>query len=631
MKTEGRFAARLRPDEAHLRLLATTDLHMNILSYDYRRDRPARMACLELVARAVTRLRAVSANVLLFDNGDFLQGGPMGDYFGLERPLAPDEPHPMIAAMNALDYDAGTLGNHEFNYGLEFLMRVLRDARFPHVSANLLRQAGPTAQQDKPLIAPYTILWRSILMPDGTSRTIRVGVFGLAPPQTVDWEREALAGRVCARDMVEAARRWVPEIRAAGADIVIALAHTGIEPDQAAAAPARQENAARALAKVPGIDALVLGHVHRVFPSPGYPEGPDLDSRAGTIAGTPAVMSGHSGGHLGVIDLRLRHCPETGWHVPGARARVLDLEPAGRRTGVAAPHHFYAGSEIVRRSAAAAHAETLGHIRHSVGATRLPIHSFFSMLGPTPALRLVAEAQRAWFQRQPQARDWAHLPVLSAVAPFNAGGFGRPGDHVDIKPGIVTRNHLHDLYPFPNKLAAVLMTGAEVTAWLHRVAALYDPLEPGAPARPLPSGNEACYNFDMIDGLEYEISLDGMPEVRGLRLSGRPLAADDRFVVVLNSYRASGGGGLLPPPAQDRRIPVPPIPARAALADHVAQAGCVGSLAGPGNWRLTAPAGSVAIYDTSADALPHLHEISAYAPEIICNPQPDLLQLRLRF
>ena len=595
---------------------------MQILPYDYLDDRPANLPGLAHVARAVARLRAQSRNTLLLDNGDFLQGSPMADFFALDRGLGPDEVHPMIAAMNALGFDAGTLGNHEFNYGLDFLMRALRDAQFDLVSANLVAQIGPTPEEDTPLVRPYTLLHRDLCMGDCSTKSIVIGVIGLGPPQTVQWDSAALAGRVEARDMVEAARHWVPRMRAEGADLVIALAHTGID----AACPTgwMQENAARALAQITGIDALVLGHVHKVFPSLDFDGLDDVDLRQGTISGTPAVMSGHYGRRLGVIDLHLSH--QDGWTIARTHPRTLSLGRAGRNpTGAGMP--LPAGL----RGTATAHAETLAHIRQTVGQSDTPLHSFFAQLGPTPAQSLIAAAQRAWFVGQPEASAHAGIPVLSAVAPFKAGGQPGPGNFTDVAKGPLTRRHMHDLYPFPNKIAALIVTGAEIKAWLEAVAGLYRPVKTGVADAMLLSADSLAYNFDMIEGLEYSFDLSAEQRLTGLAHGGRLIADADRFVVLTNSYRAAGGGGLCPILPACRHIALAQTLNRAALVQHIEQLGRVRATKSLGGWHLTAAPGSTALFDTAPAAAACLDDIAEYHPEVVGETDQGFLRLRLNF
>ena len=251
----------------HLRVIETTDLHLHLLPYDYYADRPWDGIGLVSAARLIEQARAEAPNALLFDNGDFLQGTPMGDYVAHERGLREGDVHPIIAAMNALDFDAITLGNHEFNYGLDFLMRAIDGAACPVVSSNLATRLGADPRRDRTLIKPYVLLDRQVTDGMGVAHPIRIGVIGFAPPQVVDWDNHALDGRLFARDIVGAARAWVPEMIEAGADLILALAHTGIG---AARHSDGMENAAVPLARVPGIDALLTGHSHLVFPSPVF-------------------------------------------------------------------------------------------------------------------------------------------------------------------------------------------------------------------------------------------------------------------------------------------------------------------------------------------------------------------------
>lgn len=283
-----------------LRLLATTDLHGHLAGYDYFEDRPCIETGLARLASLIGTARAEAVNTLLLDNGDFLQGSPLVDYWARERGLSPGEVHPMIAAMNALCYDAVTVGNHEFNFGLDFTLRALDGAAFPVVSANAVQREGASPAEDETLFAPWVILERDLADAAGQARRLRIGVIGFLPPQTVLWDRALLSGLMSTRGIAEAARAHVPALRAAGADIVVALAHTGIAPEIAPDTPEHEiEDAALPLAEVEGIDVIVCGHTHALFPAPGLPPAPGLDPMRGTLCGKPAVLPGRWGSHLG--------------------------------------------------------------------------------------------------------------------------------------------------------------------------------------------------------------------------------------------------------------------------------------------------------------------------------------------
>ena len=131
-------------------------------------------------------------------------------------------------AMNTLGFDASTLGNHEFNYGLDFLMKALAGANFPVVSANVAKKLGANPREDETLLKPYVILDREVTDGAGNTHPIRVGLIGFVPPQIMTWDRRHLEGNVNTRDIVEAAKAWVPQMREEGCDIVLALSHSGI-------------------------------------------------------------------------------------------------------------------------------------------------------------------------------------------------------------------------------------------------------------------------------------------------------------------------------------------------------------------------------------------------------------------
>lgn len=169
-----------------LRLMATTDAHVHVYPYDYYRDMEDQTVGLSKVATLIDEARAEARNSLLFDNGDFVQGNPLGDLIGYERGLKEGDEHPMIRAMNALRYDGGTLGNHEFNYGVPFLDKVLAKAAFPVVSANVVKGAATgDIRRAGTYVKPYVILDRMVTDEAGAAHPIKVGVIGVCPPQKI--------------------------------------------------------------------------------------------------------------------------------------------------------------------------------------------------------------------------------------------------------------------------------------------------------------------------------------------------------------------------------------------------------------------------------------------------------------
>src|ERR1700693_4276589 len=133
-----------RPALPRLRLRppGLTDLHANLYPYDYYRDCPDDSVGLARAASLVAEARREAPNCLLFDDGDILQGTPLGDLAAEAMIADPAAVHPVIAAMNTLDYAVATLGNHDFNYGLQALDRACAQARFPVVCYNVRKSDG---------------------------------------------------------------------------------------------------------------------------------------------------------------------------------------------------------------------------------------------------------------------------------------------------------------------------------------------------------------------------------------------------------------------------------------------------------------------------------------------------------
>ena len=598
---------------ARLRILATSDLHAHLMPWDYHTDMPsparglARTAT--LIAEARTEAAADRRHCLLLDNGDFLQGSPLSDLLAERISADPGVAHPIVTAMNALGYDAATLGNHEFTHGLRFLTNSLATARFAVVAANIAL-TDPAAP---PLAPPYVILTRDLACDDGTTRSLRIGIIGFAPPQLVHWDHHVLAGRVATRDILATAAALVPMLRAAGADLVVALSHSGI----GAADPAPNlENASAALAQQAGIDVVIAGHTHQTFPTGVQ------DAMAGTLSGRPAVMPGFFGSHLGVIDLDLAcgdrdlACGDC-WQIVGQHAA---LRPIAVRERTGQTVALVASDPVVEAVAKADHAATLTWARRPVGRTDRVLHSFFAMIAPSAAVRLVARAQAEAASRALQGTRWQGLPVLSASAPFRAGGRGGPESYTHVPAGPVLMRHVADLYLHPNALSALEVTGAEVVGWLERSVSLYHQIAPGAHDADLIDPDYPGFNFDSIEGLTWCIDLSqparhdprgGLlnptaQRIRDVALDGQPIRPDQRFVLATNSYRTGGSGGF-PAARPDRVILTDARLIRDILRDHVADQPVLPPQ-GPPNWGFVPMPGTSVLFDCAPQAADHLSD-----------------------
>lgn len=310
------------PGTINLRLMSTTDVHTNVYGWDYFKGAASATVGLDRTSTLVKTARSEAEGKynLLLDNGDLIQGTPLGTYMAQVSDFreSEDQIHPIIAAMNLMGYDAATFGNHEFNYGLDYLDRTVKGnvssvtykestgAKFPYINANIYN-----VSDKKNTFEPYRIIDKEVKDSNGNTVTIRVGLLGLVTPQIMEWDKVNLENNVIAEDIVETAKKFVPEMQKDGADVIVAMTHSGF--DAAAAEGTGAENVINLLSKVEGIDAITFSHTHKVFPTNGVDSALDasfkdpstkkpynndvakVDNVNGHINGTPAVQAGYGG------------------------------------------------------------------------------------------------------------------------------------------------------------------------------------------------------------------------------------------------------------------------------------------------------------------------------------------------
>ncbi|MDF1606448.1 5'-nucleotidase C-terminal domain-containing protein [Nocardioides sp. YIM 152315] len=524
---------RHRHDRVRLTVLGTTDLHGNVYNWDYFKNAEFDDAAHDDIglAKVATLIKAVRRDrrgepVLTLDAGDTIQGTPLAYYYAKIDPIIGGAVHPMARAMNEVGYDAAALGNHEFNYGLDTLRAFERQLDFPLLGANAVDPATK-----RPAFPPYLIKHYRV----GRGHTLKVGVLGLTNPGIAIWDKANVEGRMEFPGLVEQARKFVPELRRRGCDLVIVSAHSGADTSSSYGdALPYPENASSLVAEqVPGIDAILVGHAHV-----------EITQRYVTNAETGQQVllcePSYWGRRLAVMDFvveETRWRRGRGWRLVAATSQVLNSNTAAEDRRVAG---------AVREQ----HDTVIAYVNSPIGTSAAALSAARAVVEDVPIIDFVNYVQADAVKAGLTGSD-AALPVLSIAAPFNRAA--------SFPSGEVTVRDVAGLYIYDNTLLAVRVTGAQVKDYLEFSARYFKPVSgPGpvpiddvtnAVTETAPNGTPD-YNFDSVAGLDapltYAIDL-AQPigsRIVGLAYGGAPVTADQEFVLAVNNYRQSGGGGF---------------------------------------------------------------------------------------
>lgn len=468
-------------DTAHLVIVATTDIHGRVMGWDYVRDAAA-PGGLSRAATVLETLRArYGSNVLLLDAGDLLQGNPFASFFAR---VDKRQPQPIVDALNALQYDAVTPGNHDFDFGIEFLKRAATDATYRYVSGNVEDAAGTA-------LFPQTVL---------ISRgAVKVGVTGFTTPGVMVWDRADMAGRARVRRIADAAPGVMARMDREGAELKIVLLHSGFGSSSYDTTGIGPENDAVALASVtPRPDIVIVGHTHR-------------EMRDTVINGVHFVQPKHWAQSVAIIHVWLSRDGATGkYKVTSLRSDLIPLSTV---------------PELPRftRRLEAAHEAARLWAATPIGTAGPGFDARYARVQDTPLIDFINEVQRRRADTQ-----------LSAAAVFDVQA-GLPQGEI----------HLRDvsgIYPYENTLRAVRISGRQLREFLEHSARYFRTVGSGGP---IINDSVPGYNFDVISGVVYNIDLSRPvgQRIRGLAYEGRIVQPTDSFTMALNSYRQAGGGG----------------------------------------------------------------------------------------
>lgn len=539
------------PAEFRLTVLGTTDLHGNVLNWDYYKDatytdKPGNQLGLAKISTLVTAMRAErgTCSTLTLDAGDTIQGTPLSYYYARIDPITAGPTHPMAAAMNAIGYDAAALGNHEFNYGVPLLRRFQSQLHHPLLGANALDW-----DTGEPAFAEFVLKTVPVgdrndhrdhgrgHSHDGRQQYVTVGIVGLVTPGCAIWDKANLDGRIRFTGIVEQAAEVIPRVKRADADIVIVSCHSGADTSSSyGEALPWPENASTLLAQqVPDIDAILVGHAHVEIPQRFVT---NLATGKQVLLSEPLKW----GMRLTVMDLDLRRGKHGAWEVVASQAVLLDANTVTEDPKIVS---------IIT----AAHERTRTYVNGVIGTSTTAMSAATSRFEDTAAIDFINHVQADAVTTALAGSPSAGLPVLSIAAPFNPDAA--------IPSGKVTVRDVAGLYIYDNTLEAITFTGAQVKAYLEFSAAYFKQLTGTGPFDPddvtnavtpnAPNGTPD-YNYDIIGGLGtspatrlgYDIDI-AQPvgcRIRNLTYGGGPVTDAQQFVVAINNYRASGGGNF---------------------------------------------------------------------------------------
>jgi 2',3'-cyclic-nucleotide 2'-phosphodiesterase (5'-nucleotidase family) len=484
-------------------ILVTTDIHGRIMDWDYLTASAADVG-LAKIFTLIKGERKKTPNTILIDNGDILQGTPLVTYYNtIDKDW---KNHPMIEVYNAMQYDAIILGNHEFNFGLDLLKRVIGSSKSPVLSANTV-----DAKREKTWSAVKAYSVKKLKIND---ETIKVGIIGLTTNAIPNWEDTSHYAGLQFKDQLEVAKSIIKEIKDK-VDLIIISSHSGVEI--LGEESIQGENQIAAIANAcPEVSLIIAGHNHITIDN----SNPIMNSKKevlypkGIINGKPILESNCWGKFLGKAELSIAKI--------AGKWQVTDLATSNLSTkGVAADPGIVAITKPY-------HDTTIKYLNTKIGTAAADFDSIDGTLKETSLVNLVNDVQRYYGEA-----------MLSTAAVFNLKAV--------INTGAIRLQDIYSLYIYENFMYTIKITAAQLKQYLEHSAKYYKQFMPGDSSIGINNNGIRDYNYDMVQGIDYVIDIT-KPEgqrIKNLVYNGQSVQDSAIFTCALNNYRFNGGGGFM--------------------------------------------------------------------------------------
>lgn len=467
------FANTNKNDEVTIQLLATSDIHNKFYPYEYATNEESKSGSLAQIATAINELK--TDNTIIIDAGDTIQD----NYSEL---FLNDEIVPMIAGMNAIGYDAWVLGNHEFNYGMEFLNKVMKTSKAKVLSGNVYNP-------DKTRLADsYTIIEKN---------GVKVGIIGMVTPNIVKWDAEKLEG-YNVTDPLEEINKAIDEIEDK-VDVIVSVNHMG-EGNEYDVKNSGVDDIAN---NVKGVDAIVAAHAHTQVNK--------------VVNGMPVVENKSSGATIAQINITLKKDAKGEYQVTNKEANIIDVSKYEPDEKILKELESYD-----KRAKEDANT-VIGKLEGGDLAPKNEINDIAQgYIQDTALVDLVNEVQLYYTGAD-----------VSAAALFSAKANMYEGD--------IKKSDTSLIYKFPNTLYVFEMNGKQLKQYMEWSASFFNQYKDGdltISFNPEIPG----YLYDMFAGVNYDINISKEPGNRIENLTkkdGTPVKDDDIFKVTVNNYRAN--------------------------------------------------------------------------------------------